>query len=76
MKLDVEGAELDVLVGATESIKGKKVHNIIVEASDERSLDFLNRHGYLLTQISTLRPYYHAKLSQPSQESGEGFPGL
>ena len=62
LKLDVEGSELDVLLGATESISERKIHNIIVEASDESSLDFLEKNGYLLTRISTLRPYYHAKL--------------
>ena len=61
LKLDVEGAELEVLVGAAEGIKKKRIHNVIVEASDESSLDFLKSHGYLLTRISALRPYYHAR---------------
>ena len=63
LKLDVEGAELEALCGALEGIEKKKIHNIIVEASDEKSPEFLKTHGYLLTKISTLRPYYLARLN-------------
>jgi len=61
LKLDVEGAESEVLQGATECIKKGKILNIIVESGDEASPDFLKSHDYLLTKVSTLRPYYYAR---------------
>ena len=58
LKLDVEGADLEALQGASKSIGEGKIGNIIVEASVPATLDFLKDAGYSLTQLLPSRYYY------------------
>ena len=58
LKLDVEGADFEALQGASESIAKRKVTNIIVEASVQATLDFLEHHGYSLTRLMPSGYYY------------------
>jgi len=65
MKIDVEGAEGEVLEGAEESLAENPHLKIIFEATDSNNLakcrEVLGRHGFTLTPIANIKDYYHAR---------------
>lgn len=60
IKIDVEGAEMDVLEGGKKTI-GESVHRIIIETSNENVLKFLVKRKFRIDKLFDMYiPYYFA----------------
>lgn len=54
IKMDIEGAEFDAIVGATNTISSAKPHLILeTQPTDTRCLDFLRDQGYLAIDLNS-----------------------
>ena len=63
LKLDTEGTEEKILMGAEQSLKDKKIKNIIFEAYEgSNAISFVLKFGYSIKLLDTYHPMYHAKL--------------
>ena len=51
MKIDAEGAELEILKGTQKFLKEKKIKNIIIELNDLETRKFLESFGYSFEKI-------------------------
>ncbi len=69
LKIDVEGAEMQVLKGALTSLKGKKIKNIICEINEEALAafgnsgqdikDFLSELGFIESSIAEMNSVFY-----------------
>ncbi len=69
LKIDVEGAEMQVLKGALTSLKGKKIKNIICEINEEALTafgnsgqdikDFLSALGFIESSIAEMNSVFY-----------------
>jgi hypothetical protein len=63
LKIDTEGTEEKILMGAEQSLKDKKIKNIIFEAYEgSNAIDVVLKFGYSIELLDTYHPMYHAKL--------------
>jgi len=51
LKIDAEGAELEILKGAQNFLKNKRIKNIIIELNDLETRKFLESFGYCFEHI-------------------------
>ena len=76
LKIDTEGTEFEILLGAEKMIKEKRIKNIIFESYEKspvpwrrirtktnKEMDFLIEHGYNIKALDTFHPMYHATLT-------------
>lgn len=74
LKIDVEGAEVETLIGARKSLKAGKIKNIVIELHDpkkvgkvykKRIASMLKKYGY---SVEKIKNYYVAKLKEENRE--------
>ena len=51
LKIDAEGVEFEILEGAKNFLKNKKIKNIIVEVNNTKIKNFLKKYGYSFVKV-------------------------
>jgi FkbM family methyltransferase len=77
LKIDVEGVEVETLLGARKSLKAGKIKNIVIELHDPKKVgrgyekkiaSMLKRNGY---SVEKIKNYYVAKLKEEKGKKGK-----
>lgn len=64
IKIDVEGAELDVLQGGESFLQNSKNLKIIIEVSSSKTLEYLQKKGFQVKQLSSSYYFVFKKKNQ------------